>query len=137
MVGQAASYDTAVATAPGGTGEGFYSMTPTLYAYPDDPRPQIQDLMRRYRTRYGIDMNYIGQTGVSVAEIALEALKRAGRDLTVDSLVTAMESLHTFTDIYGNTYSFGPMQHHGSTKAFLAVVKNGRWVPVVEQPLAY
>jgi len=137
LLGQAASYDTAVATAPGGTGEGFYSMTPTLYAYPDDPRPDIRDLMARYRTRYGIDMNYIGQTGVSVAQIALEALRRAGRDLTVDSLVAAMESLHEFTDIYGNTYSFGPNQHHGSTKAFLAVVKDGRWVPVIDKPLAY
>jgi branched-chain amino acid transport system substrate-binding protein len=137
MLGQAASYDTAVATAPGGTGEGFYSMTPTLYAYPDDTRPVVRDLMARYRAKYGIDMNYIGQTGVSVAQIALEALQRAGRDLTVDSLVTAMESLHEFTDIYGNTYSFGPKQHHGSTKAFLAIVKDGRWVPVVDQPLGY
>lgn len=137
MLGQAASYDTAIATAPGGTGEGFYSMTPTLYVYPDDPRPEIRDLMARFRARYGFDINYIGQTGVSVAEIALEALRRAGRDLTVDSLVTAMESLHDFTDIYGNHYSFGPHQHHGSTKAFLAVVKDGRWVPVVDEPLAY
>ena len=137
LLGQAASYDTAVATAPGGVGEGFYSMTPTLYVYPDDPRPEIRDLMARYRARYGIDINYIGQTGVSVAQIALEALRRAGRDLTVNSLVTAMESLHEFTDIYGNTYSFGPNQHHGSTKAFLAVVKDGRWVPVADQPLGY
>lgn len=137
LLGQAASYDTAVATAPGGTGEGFYSVTPTLYVYPDDPRPEVRDLMARYRAKYGIDINYIGQTGVSVAQIALEALRRAGRDLTVDSLVTAMESLHEFTDIYGNTYSFGPKQHHGSTKAFLAVVKEGRWVPVTDQPLGY
>jgi branched-chain amino acid transport system substrate-binding protein len=137
LLGQAASYDTAVATAPGGTGEGFYSMTPTLYVYPDDPRPEVRDLMARYRAKYGIDINYIGQTGISVAQIALEALRRAGRDLTVDSLVTAMESLHEFTDMYGNTYSFGPKQHHGSTKAFLAVVKEGRWVPVIDQPLSY
>jgi branched-chain amino acid transport system substrate-binding protein len=137
LLGQAASYDTAVATAPGGTGEGFYSMTPTLYVYPDDPRPEVRDLMAKYRAKYGIDINYIGQTGVSVAQIALEALQRAGRDLTVDSLVTAMESLHEFTDIYGNTYSFGPKQHHGSTKAFLAVVKEGRWIPVTAQPLGY
>ena len=137
LLGQAASYDTAVATAPGGVGEGFYSMTPTLYIYPDDPRPEVRDLMARYRAKYGIDMNYIGQTGVSVAQIALEALRRAGRTLTVDSLVTAMESLHEFTDIYGNTYSFGPGQHHGSTKAFLAVVKDGRWIPVEAQPLGY
>jgi branched-chain amino acid transport system substrate-binding protein len=137
LLGQAASYDTAVATAPGGTGEGFYSMTPTLYVYPDDPRPEVRDLMAKYRAKYGIDINYIGQTGISVAQIALEALRRAGRDLTVDSLVTAMESLHEFTDMYGNTYSFGPKQHHGSTKAFLAVVKEGRWVPVIDQPLSY
>ncbi|HEY4172628.1 MAG TPA: ABC transporter substrate-binding protein [Rhodopila sp.] len=137
LLGQAASYDTAIATAPGGTGEGFYSMTPTLYAYPDDPRPDIHDLMARYKARYGFDINYIGQTGITCAQIALEALKRAGRNLTVDSLVTSMESLHEFTDIYGNTYSFGPDQHHGSTKAFLAVIKGGRWVPVVQAPLAY
>jgi branched-chain amino acid transport system substrate-binding protein len=137
LVGQAASYDTAVATAPGGIGEGFYSMTPTLYVYPDDARPEIRDLMARYKAKYGFDINYIGQTGITTAEIALEALKRAGRDLTVDSLVAGMESLHDFTDIYGNHYSFGPNQHHGSTKAFLTVVQNGRWVPVVEQPLAY
>jgi len=137
LVGQAASYDTAVATAPGGVGEGFYSMTPTLYVYPDDPRPEIQNLMARYRAKYGIDINYIGQTGVTCAEIAIDALRRAGRDLTVDGLVTAMESLDKFTDIYGNTYSFGPNQHHGSTKAYLAVVKDGRWVPVVAEPLGY
>jgi branched-chain amino acid transport system substrate-binding protein len=137
LVGQAASYDTAVATAPGGVGEGFYSMTPTLYVYPDDPRPAIQDLMARYRAKYGIDINYIGQTGVTCAEIALEALRRAGRNLTVDSLVAAMESLDKFTDIYGNNYSFGPNQHHGSTKAYLAVVKDGHWVPVVTEPLGY
>ncbi|MFL5285787.1 MAG: ABC transporter substrate-binding protein [Rhodopila sp.] len=137
LLGQAASYDTAVAAAPGGTGEGFYSMTPTIYAYPDDPRPDVRDLMARYRARYGIDMNYIGQIGISVSQIALEALRRAGRNLTVDSLVSAMESLHEFTDLYGNTYSFGPNQHHGSTNAFLAVVANSRWVPVVDKPLGY
>ena len=67
--GQAASYDTAIATAPGGVGEGFVSMTPTLYVYPDDPRPEIRDLMARYRARYGIDINYIGQTGVSLRKL--------------------------------------------------------------------
>ena len=38
LMGQIAAYDTAIAEAPGGVGEGFYSMTPSMYAYPDDPR---------------------------------------------------------------------------------------------------
>jgi branched-chain amino acid transport system substrate-binding protein len=137
IVGQAASYDTAVAEAPGGAGEGFYSTSPSLYAYPDDPRPEVKDLQRRYRAAYGIDMNYIGQAGYSAAQIAVEALRRAGRDLTVDSLVMAMESLDDFVDVFGSHYSFSPTQHHGSTKAYLSVVKSGRWVPVTDQALSY
>jgi branched-chain amino acid transport system substrate-binding protein len=137
MLGQTASYDTAVAEAPGGVGEGFYAMTASLYAYPDDPRPGVQDLQRRYRAAYGIDMNYIGQAGYSAAEIAVDALRRAGRNLTVDSLVASMEGVNDFVDLFGSHYSFGPNQHHGSTKAFLTVVRNGRWVPVVDQALAY
>ena len=55
----------------------------------------------------------------------------------MDSLVAAMESTHDFTDLFGAHYSFGPNQHHGSTQAYLAVVKNGRWVPVLDKALGY
>jgi len=137
LLGQVASYDTAVATAPGNVGEGFYSMTPALYAYPDDPRPAVQDYARRYKARFGIDPNFLGETGYTTAQIVLEALQRAGRNLNVDTFTTAMESLHDFHDIFGNTFSFGPNQHHGATSAYLAVVHNGRWVPVTDQALAY
>ena len=33
-------------------------MTPTLYVYPDDPRPDVRNLMARYHAKYGIDMNF-------------------------------------------------------------------------------
>ena len=32
---------------PGGATEGFYCMTPALYAYPDDPRPAVQDFAKK------------------------------------------------------------------------------------------
>ena len=137
LLGQVASYDTAVATAPGGVGEGFYSMTPALYAYPDDPRPVVADFAKRYKAKYGIDPNFLGETGYTSAQIILEALKRAGRNLNVDTLTTAMESIHDFHDIFGNSFSFGPNQHHGATSAYLAVVKDGRWVPVADHALGY
>ena len=49
FLGQSASDDTAIATAPGAAGEGSYSISPSLYAYPDDPRPEVQALMKRFR----------------------------------------------------------------------------------------
>jgi branched-chain amino acid transport system substrate-binding protein len=137
LMGQIAAYDTAIAEAPGGVGEGFYSMTPSMYAYPDDPRPAVREVMQRYKARYGVDLNYLGECGYTSAQIALEALQRAGRDLTVDSLLHAMETITDFHDLFGGTYTFTATNHHGATQAFLAVIHNGRWVPVLDRALAY
>jgi branched-chain amino acid transport system substrate-binding protein len=137
MMGQIAAYDTAIAEAPGGVGEGFYSMTPSMYAYPDDPRPAVREVMQRYKARYGVDLNYLGECGYTSAQIALEALQRAGHDLTVDSLLHAMETITEFHDLFGGTYTFTAANHHGATQAFLAVIHNGRWVPVLDHALAY
>ena len=137
LIGQFASYDTAVATLPGGATEGFFCMTPALYVYPDDPRPAVQAFAKEYKSRYGRDPNFHGEVGYTAAQIVLLALDKAGKDLTVDSFIKSMESIHDYTDIFGSQLSFGPEQHHGSTKSFLTVVKSGRWVPVEQQALAY
>jgi len=137
LLGQVATYDTAVAEAPGKVAEGFFSMAPSLYAYPDDPRPAVKAFMQKYKARYGVDANYLGQMGYTSAQIVIEALQRSGRDLTVDSLVKAMESIQDYHDIFGGTYSFSPTSHHGATAAFLSVVHDGRWEPVVDHALAY
>jgi len=137
LIGQFASYDTAVATLPGGATEGFFCMTPARYVYPDDPRPAVQAFAKEYKSRYGRDPNFHGEVGYTAAQIVLLALDKAGKDLTVDSFIKAMESIHDYTDIFGSQLSFGADQHHGSTKSFLTVVKSGRWVPVEQQALAY
>ncbi|HEX3996188.1 MAG TPA: ABC transporter substrate-binding protein [Acetobacteraceae bacterium] len=137
IVGQFASYDTAVASLPGGATEGSFCMTPALYAYPDDPRPAVQDFAKRFQAKFGRAPNFHGEVGYTAASIVLLALDRAGRDLTTDGFIKAMESIHDYKDMFGSVLSFGPDQHHASTSSFLTVVKNGRWVPVEETALSY
>jgi branched-chain amino acid transport system substrate-binding protein len=137
LVGQFASSDTAVATLPGGATEGFYCMTPALYAYPDDPRPAVQDFAKRYKARYGRDPNFHGEVGYTAAQLVLTGLQNAGKELTVDSFIKGMEAIHDYKDIFGAELSFGPDQHHGSTRSFLTVVKDARWVPVEQDALGY
>ncbi|MBN8897833.1 MAG: ABC transporter substrate-binding protein [Rhodospirillales bacterium] len=137
LVGQFASYDTAVATLPGGASDGFFCMTPALYAYPDDKRPEVQAFAKEYKERFGRDPNFHGEVGYTAANVVVLALQKAGKDLTVDSFIKAMESIHDYKDIFGSVLSFGPDQHHASTKSFLTIVKDGRWVPVEESALAY
>jgi branched-chain amino acid transport system substrate-binding protein len=137
IVGQFASYDTAVASLPGGATEGSFCMTPALYAYPDDPRPAVQDFAKRFQAKWGRAPNFHGEVGYTAASLVLLALDRAGRDLTTDGFTKAMESIKDYKDIFGTVLSFGPEQHHASTSSFLTVVKNGRWVPVEEAALSY
>ncbi|MBV9116439.1 MAG: ABC transporter substrate-binding protein [Acetobacteraceae bacterium] len=137
LVGQFASYDTAVASLPGGATEGVFCMTPSIYAYPDDPRPAVQEFAKNYKQRYGIDPNFHGEVGYAAAQMVILALRRAGRDLTTDSLIAALEGIHDYTDIFGTHYSLGPNQHHAENASFLTVVRNGRWVPVSNEQLSY
>jgi branched-chain amino acid transport system substrate-binding protein len=136
--GQFASYSTAVAEAPGEPAEGFYSMSPGLYAYPDDPRPAVQDIGSRYRKRFGIDINYLGEAGWSAATCMIDVLQRAGRDLTIDTFIGALESTNKWRDIFGSPpLTMTPTNHHASNQSFLSVVKAKRWTPVEAEPLSY
>lgn len=138
MVGQFASYDTAVASLPGGATEGFFCMTPALYIYPDDKNyPAVQEFAKKFKARYGIEPNFHGEVGYTAGHLIVQGLKNAGKDLTVDSFIKGMEAIHDYHDIFGSVLSFGPNQHHASTASFLTVVKDGRWVPVEKAALSY
>ena len=136
--GQFATYSTAVAEAPGEPAEGFYSMSPGLYAYSDDPRPAVRDVGTRYKQRFGIEINYLGEAGYASASCLIEVLQRAGRDLNPDTFQTSMESIKDWRDIFGGPpLTITPTDHHASTQSFLSVVKKTRWTPVVAEPLGY
>jgi branched-chain amino acid transport system substrate-binding protein len=138
MLGSSASTDEAVATAPDGANEGYFAMTPSLYVYPDDPRPAVQAFMKSYKERFGRDPNYAAELGYTAAQLVLLGFQNAGRDLTVDSFIQGMESIKDYEDIFGSPrISFGPNRRHGTTSSYLVVVHNGRWEAVFKQPLEY
>jgi branched-chain amino acid transport system substrate-binding protein len=138
ILGCAATYDLSVAEAPGGVTEGVFAMTPLLYAYPDDPRPKVREFAEKYKARFGKDPNFAAQVGYTGAEIVVAALQKSGKNLTNESFIAALESIKDYNDIFGSpTFSFGPEKHQASNESFLAVVKNGRWVPANQEPLVY
>ena len=136
--GQFASYSTAVAEAPGEPAEGFYSMSPGVYAYPDDPRPAVREITARYKQRYGIDINYLGEAGYAAAVCLIDVLQRAGRDLNLETFQKSMEGIKDWRDMFGGPpLTITATDHHASTQSFLSVVKKARWTPVVAEPLGY
>ena len=138
MLGQAASYDEAVATVPGGVTEGFYSMTPVLFVAASDSSPAVTKFAEDYKKEFGKEPNFAAQIGYTGAQLVVLALKNAGKDLTADSFVAGMESIKDWHDIFGSPpMGFSPTKHQGSNESFLCVVKDGHWVPVSTTPVGY
>ena len=138
MLGQAASYDEAVAEVPGGATEGFYSMTPVLFVAGSSENPKVAKFAEAYKKEFGKEPNFAAQIGYTGAQLVVQALKNAGKDLTTDSFVTGMESIKDWHDIFGSPpMSFSPTKHQGSNESFLCVVKGGHWVPVSTNPVGY
>jgi branched-chain amino acid transport system substrate-binding protein len=87
---------------------------------------------------YGHPPNFAAEIGYSAAELVVMALQKAGRDLTAESFVAALESIKDYDDIFGSpTMSFSATKHQGSSDAFLCQVKNGKWVQVGTESYGY
>ena len=86
----------------------------------------------RYEERYGEKPPVAAVEGYRGADILIQALEKAGPNLTVAALVEAMESITDYEDMFGYRLSFGPDDHKGVSESILSVVENGRWVTKAE-----
>ncbi|MCW5772366.1 MAG: ABC transporter substrate-binding protein [Rhodospirillaceae bacterium] len=128
MMGTSASYDAAVAAAPGGATEGFYTIGHIKPVYRDTATGDAAKWMDRYKAKFGVEPTVSAALGHIIMDVTVLALEKAGPNLTTKSLVAAIESIKGYQDIFGGApLSFGPKQHLGSHQALLMQVKNGRW----------
>ena len=133
-VGNNAAYGQVIADQESGAGEGYYegyyAFVHMAKIYEDDETlPEEQrDWMRRYRERYAEEAGLPAMEGYRGADLVVVALERAGRELTRDGFVAAMESINDYTDIFGYGVVFGPNDHKGVDESALSVVRDGRWV---------
>ena len=135
FVGSAAAYDLVVGSAQGM--DGFYAMGLTEMPYADSPTDAVKAFVAAYKAKYGIDPNIGAVYGYVAADLAALGLKNAGAELTLDSLVTGMEAIRKYHDIFnGPEVNFGPNIRQGANSSVLALVKGGRWTRLT-QPLGF
>jgi branched-chain amino acid transport system substrate-binding protein len=137
FLGSVATYEGVVASAAGGVTEGYYAMTSQPVVYPDQAQGNVKKFMDAYKAKYGQDAPGPAQIGYMVADVAVLAMQRAGKNLTVDSFVKAAESIRGYKNPFANvTISFSAAKHLGANEVFMAVVEKGRW-KTLEQGLKY
>ena len=85
----------------------------------------------KYKAKFGVDSNIGSVYGYGLMDQLIFAFDRAGKDLTTDKMVAALESIQGFRDIFGGPpVSYGPNKHQGADEAFLFQVQKGRFMMV-------
>ena len=134
IVGGQASNDQIVAAAKGGVTEGYHVAGATSAIYRETATPEQLAFIKKYNARYGKDPSVGTSYAYLPTKMLIEALERAGRDLTVDSFIAAMETLDNYSDEIGTPpHTYNATQRAGSLGVNLDVVKNGRLVDVARR----
>jgi len=129
IVGSTATTSRSYAATVGKEAVGARSMFPTKYL-PEGADVEIvkfrnafevrfPDLARQTRPEATDQMAYHG------AKTLIEGLRRAGRDLTRETLIKALEGLRNFETGIANASTFGPDRREGNRSAYVVEVKEG------------
>jgi branched-chain amino acid transport system substrate-binding protein len=93
------------------------------------------EVMQKYAP--GISVENFSEYGYAMAEVTVEALKRAGPDLTRDSLVDALEAMRGFQcSLCFEPISMSPTDHRPVEIEVYIKLEGGKWVPFGE-PVSY
>ncbi|HET7775054.1 MAG TPA: ABC transporter substrate-binding protein [Azospira sp.] len=94
--------------------------------YPwNDSNPLVREY-RKLMTTMGKQSQspYYSVEGYAMAKVMVEAIKRAGKDLTREKLVTALEGMGSY-DLGGYRISYSSSDHNGSRFVDLTVIGSG------------
>jgi branched-chain amino acid transport system substrate-binding protein len=136
--GGAATVDPAVPLNAKHAAEGFTG-TFLLPIYLDSKDPDMVKFRQAYKKEYPNHPsgrpNWCDVMAYTDTYVIAEGMKRAGKDLTVDKFISAMETLRDYrVSRIATPRTFTSEHHIGNLRLQPLVVLNGRWVPLSWEP---
>lgn len=116
-------------TLAGGAAEGIYGLN--LWPPFDElkSRPKVARLVEAYEKKHNKPFDDLVLTGHEMIALTAEGIRRAGTNLSADTLVLGLEQMKDFDPGYGFVpMTFTPTQRLGSTVMYVNQVKGGKWV---------
>jgi ABC-type branched-subunit amino acid transport system substrate-binding protein len=116
----------------GFSADGFYCTGQTPYVYADSPLETVRKWWKRHVKWYGKDPDMpttAGYAGLMYFEIAA---RMAGKNLTREKLIDALESFRDLPDpIFGGPpLTFTQTNHQGPDRVFMSQVRGGKFVKI-------
>ncbi len=116
-----------VAAASGGAAEGIRTLS-TMTTLDTPAGKHFSEVMRRYAPNSGADDDDVMLASYGFAQTVLEALRRAGPDLTRESFVHTFETkMNGYDSGYLPPPTFGPRDRSGPLALGVTACSGGRW----------
>jgi branched-chain amino acid transport system substrate-binding protein len=117
--------------------EGLYAAGFFVFPYEDTATGKVKDWLVDYRKMFGIDANTQAILGYNCIEAFAFFANLAGKDLSGEKLLAALESGQEFHDIFGSPPGkFSSTNHLASLVVQVQQIQNGRW-KVLRDGLVY
>jgi branched-chain amino acid transport system substrate-binding protein len=108
--------------------EGLYAAALFEIPYEDTAQGKVKEWLANYKKMFGIAANTQAIIGYNAIETFAFYASLAGRDLTGQNLLAALESGKEFHDIFGSpAVKFSPTNHLASAETMVQQIQNGRW----------
>ena len=105
--------------------------------YEDTAKGKVKDWLVNYKKMFGVDANTQAIIGYDAIQTFAFYASMAGKDLTGQKLLAALESGKEFHSMFGAPPAkFSPTNHLASTAIQVQQVQNGRW-KVLQEGLEY
>jgi branched-chain amino acid transport system substrate-binding protein len=135
IISNMVSYVAEVAGAANGATEGLYSAA--SFYVPDfkaaEPGSWLANWYENYVSRFGEEPAPQSIVGYTSADLVVRALEAAGRDVTVEKVLAALENIDYYEDPFGGpSMSFSATKHQGGDYLRFYQVRDGKWETVEE-----
>ena len=113
--------------------EGLYAASGFEIPYEDTAKGKVKDWLVNYKKMFGTDANTQAIIGYNAVMTFAHYVKLAGKELTGQKMMDALESGEKFMDIFNSPPTkFSKTDHLANTITQVQQIKNGRWVLVKE-----
>jgi len=98
----------------------------------DAEADRVNDIVKKYNPKLA-KTGFFGLFGAGSMMHLVEGLKRAGRDLTGDRMIRAMESIRNWNAAAGGApATYSPNRHHGLNGTRLMKAEKGKLTPITD-----
>jgi branched-chain amino acid transport system substrate-binding protein len=133
FLASSAGYTDLIHKLGGAAMNGLYATMTVQNPYLDEASKDIQFWASKYKTKFNEDPTVFSVYGYTIVDTFAKAATKAGKGLSTDSFIKAMDTMSIPSDMFGSApASFSPTKRLGSESSRLSQITDGKWKVISE-----